>query len=314
MVPRKNKIAYRDRFSMFMLSPNGSTPKPVRFDLLNQNGDIIPAELNISSETIRGEWNAIGIVRDISDRLNAERRQTELMDDLEKVNTELKEFAYVISHDLKAPLRGIKTLATWIREDYAEKIDDAGKEQLDLLMSRTDRMHQLIEGVLQYSRVGRIREETQLIKTPPLVEDIIDLLNPPEHIKITYDEKMPSVTYEKTRLAQVFQNLLSNAVKYNDKENGVIHVSGHSANGFAEFCVQDNGPGIAKKDFQKIFQIFHTLQSKDSYESTGVGLTLVKKIVEFYGGEIRVESEQGSGSAFYFTVPLNEKNSGDPND
>jgi signal transduction histidine kinase len=223
--------------------------------------------------------------------------------ELENANKELNDFAYVVSHDLKAPLRGIKTLAQWITTDYADRLDENGRGQLNLLLSRADRMHNLIDGVLQYSRVGRVKENKVQINLNELVSEVIDMVAPPENISITVENELPVIEFERTRIAQVFQNLLSNAVKFMDKPEGQVRIGCVAEDGWWKFSVTDNGPGIEEKYFEKIFQLFQTLSPRDEVESTGVGLTVVKKIIEMYGGRIWVESKVGQGSTFLFTLP-----------
>jgi signal transduction histidine kinase len=164
-------------------------------------------------------------------------------------------------------------------------------------------MQSLIDGVLQYSRVGRVKEEIIQIDLNELVPNIIDTLAPPENISITIENELPTIVCEKTRIIQVFQNLLSNAIKFMDKPQGQIKISCIEENGFWRFSIADNGPGIEEKHFEKIFRMFETLSPRNGFESTGVGLTLVKRIVEMYGGEIWLQSEPGSGSTFLFTLP-----------
>jgi len=248
----------------------------------------------------------IAIARDITERKQAEKRRAELLKELESANRELKDFAYVASHDLKAPLRGIKTLAEWLSTDYADKLGEQGKEQMGLLLRRVERMHNLIEGILQYSRVGRVQENRAAVNLNKLMSEIIDTLAPPANITITVENELPTIESEPTRIGQVFQNLLSNAVKYMDKPQGQIKVSCVEEDGFWKFGVADNGPGIEEKYFERIFQIFQTLSSRDDFESTGIGLTITKKIVELYGGKIWVESKVGEGSTFFFTLPKKE--------
>jgi signal transduction histidine kinase len=244
--------------------------------------------------------------REISVRERAEKKQAELLEKLEKANQELKDFAYIVSHDLKAPLRGIKTLVDWMSTDYADKLDEEGREQMDLLLARVDRMHNLIDGVLAYSRVGRTREKEIQVNLNQLVPEIIDTIAPPENITITIENELPVIECEQTRIIQIFQNLLSNAVKYMDKPQGQVRVGCVEEDGFWKFSVADNGPGIEEKHFEKIFQMFQTLSPRDEYESTGVGLTVIKKIVELYNGKIWVESKPGEGSTFFFTLPKQE--------
>jgi len=252
------------------------------------------AELTTANEQLTTE---------VAIRKKAEERQAELLKQLESTNKELNDFAHIVSHDLKAPLRGIKTLANWISTDYADKLDQVGREQIDLLLGRVDRMHNLIDGVLQYSRVGRIKEEMSQVNLNELVPDIIDMIASPDRVTVTVEDELPVIECEKTRITQVFQNLLSNAVKYMDKPEGQVKIGCVQEDEFWKFSVADNGPGIEERHFEKIFQIFQTLSPRDEVESTGIGLTLVKKIVEMYGGRIWVESKVGKGSTFFFTLP-----------
>ena len=232
-----------------------------------------------------------------------EEREAELLAKVEKANRELKDFAYIVSHDLKAPLRGIKTLASWLSADYGDKFDENGKEQIRLLLSRVERMDKLIDGALEYSRVGRVGEKPVQIDLNKLVPEVIGKIAPPENITVTIENELPTIECEPTRIAQVFQNLLSNAIKYMDKPQGLIKVSCVEEDGFWKFGVTDNGSGIEEKHFERIFQMFQTLAPRDKVESIGVGLTITKKIVELYGGRIWVESKVGQGCTFYFTLP-----------
>jgi len=245
----------------------------------------------------------IAIETDITERKEAESRQQQLVAEMERINKELKEFAYVVSHDLKAPLRGIQTLVSWISEDCKESLNPESREQMDLLTRRVDRMHMLIDGILQYSRVGHTQEQTVSIDLNHLLPEIVDLIAPPPHVTITLAQDLPVITADRTRIMQVFQNLLSNAVKYMDKPQGQIIVDAADRDASWEFRVTDNGPGIEEKYFDLIFGMFKTLAPQDQFESTGIGLTVVKKIVELYGGRIWVESKVGVGSTFAFILP-----------
>jgi len=245
----------------------------------------------------------LAVKEDITELKLAEVKQARLLEQVESINKELKDFAYIVSHDLKAPLRGIKSLVDWITTDYSDKLDDDGKEQMQLLVSRVDRMRNLIDGILRYSRVGIVQEERVAVDLNGLVPEVVDMVSPPENIEITIEGPLPVVECEKTRIQQVFQNLISNAVKYMDKPQGRIRIGCTQEDAFWKFSVCDNGPGIEKEHFEKIFKIFQTLAARDQFESTGVGLSVVKKVVEIYGGRIWVESEFGQGSTFFFTLP-----------
>ena len=244
-----------------------------------------------------------GVNTDVTERKVAERRQARLLQQLAEINQELADFAYVVSHDLKAPLRAIRTLADWLCGDYQDKFDEQGKENLQLLGNRVDRMQNLIDGVLQYSRIGRTEQEKAPVDLNQLVPQIVESLGAPGHISIHIESGLPTIEADVTRITQVFQNLLSNAIEYMDKPQGNITVDCVEEGAFWKFSVADNGPGIEQKHFDRIFKLFQTLAPRDGRESTGVGLTIVKKIVEMYGGKVWVESQVSQGSTFFFTLP-----------
>ena len=290
--------------------------------LLHKEGKMIPAELMISPIREGGDQKyVLGIARDITDRIKAERKLAgyrdhleELVDlrttQLEAINQELTNFAYVVSHDLKAPLRGIIQLSKWIADDYAEVLDEEGQEMLDLLEKRTLRMHNLIQGILEYSRIGRVKEKEKKIDLNQLIDDMVNALAPPDHIRIRIEDELPAVYGEPTRLLQVFQNLVENAVKYIDKEKGDVRIDCVDKGSSWQFEISDNGPGIEEKYYGKIFNMFQTLSSRDQVDNTGVGLALVKKIVKGWAGEVWVESELDRGSTFYFTIPKSQEKQG----
>lgn len=241
--------------------------------------------------------------QEIAERSRIENLRLKLLKELELKNKELKDFAYIVSHDLKAPLRGISSLAEWLAADYSDKLDKDGNEQLKLLLNRVKRMHNLIDGILHYSKIGHVKEDKQQVDLNKLMEEIIDTINPPENVNIDVMNKLPTVLFEPTRIGQVFQNLISNAVKYMDKPEGKITIDYNEDDNFWTFSVADNGPGIEDKYHDKIFQIFQTLNPRDEVESTGIGLTIVKKIIDSYGGKIWLESKPGEGTTFFFTNP-----------
>jgi PAS domain S-box-containing protein len=270
---------------------------------LRKDGSEFPIDLAVAEMRLGGRRMFTGMVRDISERKHAEQQHARLLQELRSANEELTSFAYVVSHDLKAPLRAIGSLADWLSHDYADKFDDEGREHMRLLISRVHRMGALIDGILQYSRVGRVKEAPAAVNLNQVVRDVIDLLAPPAHIIVTAEAALPTVMTEPTRIQQVFQNLISNAIKYMDKPEGKIHVGCADEGTHWRFSVTDNGPGIDQRHFERIFQLFQTLAPRDRIESTGVGLALVKKIVEMYGGEVTVQSRVGEGSTFAFTMP-----------
>jgi PAS domain S-box-containing protein len=222
---------------------------------------------------------------------------------LEKDNRELDQFSYIVSHDLKAPLRAISNLSLWLQEDLGPSLSEENKKNLDMLRNRVVRLDSLIGGILEYSRIGREETIAELVDVYVLLNEVVEMLSPPAHIKIEISNDIPMLHAPKVKLLQVFSNLISNAIKYNDKTKGLIKVYGSEKEEGYEFVVEDNGAGIPSEFFEKIFVIFQTLHSRDKFESTGIGLTIVKRIIEEGGGRIWVESEVGKGSKFSFLWP-----------
>src|SRR5688572_3113693 len=252
----------------------------------------------------------LGLSEDITEKKKAEAQIHELnkklavqVVQLEKTNQELKDVTHIISHDLKAPLRGIEMLGEWLLDDCASELNEGCRNNITTMNQRVKRMHNLIEGILRYAHIGRSAGEPETIDLNVLVTETIDLLATPENIEIKIESQLPVITAEKAPIQQLFQNLISNAVKYIDKPEGKVNVGVTREGNFWQFYVADNGPGIEEEYFQRIFQLFQTLQSRDEYESTGIGLTIVKKIVENFGGKVWVKSELGLGTTFFFTLP-----------
>ncbi len=220
---------------------------------------------------------------------------------LRKRNQELDHFAYVTSHDLKAPLRAIANLATWLGEDLEGQIPEENQQQLQLMQSRVKRMDGLIQGLLEYSRVGRKNTPLKIVNVNDLIKEAIDSVAPSPEFEIVIAEPMPTFKTEALLLRQVFANLIDNAIKYHPHNSGKVTISVTETEKFYQFAVADNGMGIDPQYHERIFTIFQTLQARDTIESTGIGLSIVKKIIEGQGGKIWVESQLGDGAIFYFT-------------
>jgi len=237
--------------------------------------------------------------------VKVKERTAELTATIEKLtvaNRELADFAHVAAHDLKAPLGAIGSLAGIIKQDCSDDIDKQHREYLDILIGRTERMNNLINSILRYSEIGRSEQKKERTDLNLSVREAISNIDVPENIEITIENELPTVICEKTRVTQVFQNLLNNAVKYMDKPQGQIKIGCVEEDDWWKFSVADNGPGIEEKYFEKIFQIFQSLTRRDEVEAIGIGLSVVKKIVEIHGGRVWVESKLEESSTFFFTL------------
>jgi nitrogen-specific signal transduction histidine kinase len=223
--------------------------------------------------------------------------------ELQKSNAELDKFAYVVSHDLKAPLRAIGNLSSWIEEDMGEEAPGNSNQNLNLIKGRVMRMEKLINGLLEYSRLGKTRENLEQVSLHKLISESIEFVNPGPDVAIELPAKLPVLRLDRIQMNHVFMNLISNAIKYNDKENKSVKIGFRELRDTWEFNVEDNGMGIETQYHEKVFVIFQTLQARDTYESTGVGLAIVKKIVDEAGGSIRIESNPGEGSNFIVSLP-----------
>lgn len=220
---------------------------------------------------------------------------------LERKNQELDQFAYVVSHDLKAPLRAISNLATWLEEDLADVLSSDNREHMQLLQNRVIRLESLINALLDYSRIGRVNQEIETINVGDLLMEIIDTLAPPPEFQVIIASGMPVIQAKRIPLQQVLMNLINNAIKHHDRDHGTIMIGYDPQT--QTFSVSDDGPGIAPEHHESIFTIFQTLQPKDKVESTGIGLAIVKKFIETEGGSIEVGSEADRGAVFRFYWP-----------
>jgi len=277
-----------------VLKLNEAATKLFGYDVNRDKFNVIDFDKNKSAMA------AQGIVRDITDLKNLEIQKGKLLTKLEKSNEMLQEYAHIVSHDLKSPLRSIDALVNWIQEDNSGKFDETSLNNFKLIETTLEKMEQLITDVLDYSSIDTKNAETVNVDINLLVNDLIDMLYVPEHIDIKVHKQLPIVKGSKTKLQQLFQNLISNAIKFNDKKYGLIEIGATEELGYLQFFVRDNGMGIDEKFHDKIFKVFHLLRK--SKDSNGIGLSIVKKIVELHEGKIWLESELGKGTTFYFTL------------
>jgi PAS domain S-box-containing protein len=240
--------------------------------------------------------------KEIKQRIHTEGQLKVLLKDLEGVNHELEAFARVTSHDLKAPLRGMRDLIKWLLEDLGERLSPKEREAFDQLDQRVKRLKLLIDGILRYSSVGTARPKLQIINTATILEDVIRALHPDPSYQIEIASGLPKITYDPTQFHQVLQNLIGNALQHTAPSGGKIRIQYKEEASFWQFSVTDNGKGIDPEHFDRIFEIFSRIGSKPD-QTCGIGLAIVKKIVEQNAGEVSVLSEPGRGATFLFTVP-----------
>jgi len=304
IIPYQYREAHRAGFNHFMKTGHGPVLNK-RFEItaLRKSGEEFPIELAITPLQVNGQRLFSAFVRDITKQKEMIAKREQLLKELENANEQLKDFAHVVSHDLKEPLRAIGSLSSWLQEDYADKLDEEGQEHIQLLIQNVARMDELIDDILTYSSLGRTVSRVQTVNMDSLLQKILRTLAVPDSREIIIENKLPTVRYDRMQLSQVLQNLISNALKYNNGDTGWVKISSYETTGYWTINIEDNGIGIEEQYFNKIFQMFQSLNPKDEYDSTGIGLSIVKKIVELHGGKIWVQSTFGKGSSFSFTIP-----------
>ncbi len=225
--------------------------------------------------------------------------------ELERSNAELEKFAYVAAHDLRSPLRAIRDLAEWTVEDVENSLSDAGRENMDLLQSRVERLNMLLNDLLAYSRAGKEDDDLQQLSLPEVVENTGELLDPNDSFKITYQGPATDVVTYATPLQQILLNLVSNGIKHHDRITGKIKISALVQDGRLFMKVSDDGPGIQPRYHERIFGLFQTLKPRDEVEGSGLGLAIIRKLVEHHGGTIRIISDPSElrGTTFEFDLP-----------
>jgi PAS domain S-box-containing protein len=240
------------------------------------------------------------IEENITKKKELEQQREFLVESLAKSNKELEDYAAIVSHDLKSPLRSIHSLISWIKEDNDKQLNEQTTQYLSMIEGKVEKMDYLIEGILTYAKIDKVDVVAEKVNTQEIIENIINIIHIPSHISVTINGKLPIIGADKFRVQQLFQNIISNAVNYIDKPIGTVEVScEESAKNFI-FSIKDNGPGIAKENQEKIFKIFQSLGNSD--KSTGLGLSIVKKIIDTYNGEIWIESEVGQGTTFFIKL------------
>lgn len=291
------------------------TPKLSELTVPIKNEDKVIGVLNIEHEdknyfteehlkTIEGIADLVSLqlrsAINIKKRKKVERKNIDLLKKVAKSNQELEEYAHIVSHDLKSPIRSIHALTSWIKSDNEGAFDEASLQNFEHIENTLEKMEQLITDVLEYSSIINGVKENNDVDLNLLIEEIKKVIYIPKNISIKVLQELPIIKGDKTKFQQLFQNLISNAIKFNDKEKGIIEIDVKEQNSFYKFSIKDNGIGIEKEHFDKIFKIFQSL--KKSKDSSGIGLSIVKKIVDLYKGEIWLESEVNKETTFFFTI------------
>ena len=252
------------------------------------------------------------VVALLSEQLSKrEYELNDIIEDLKRSNEDLQQFAYVASHDLQEPLRAINSFSQLLEEKYKDKLDTDGKEFLYFITEGAQKMNNLIKDLLLYSRITTHAQQPTYNDLEVILKDA--LFNLHEAIKesgaiITYD-KLPTLKVDKTQFLQLFQNYISNAIKFRSEIPPKVHIGVKLENNMWVFSIEDNGIGIESKYFDRLYNIFYRLHTKEEYPGTGIGLPICKKIVQRYGGKVWVESELGKGSTFYFSIPIKKSKS-----
>ncbi|MGF7119118.1 PAS domain-containing sensor histidine kinase [Methanobacterium oryzae] len=274
---------------------------------VTKDGKKIPVEVNNHLINYKGRKVCLAISRDITERKKSEEERENLINELKRSNEELQQFAYITSHDLQEPLRTIASFTQLLEKRYKGKFDSDADEFMNYTVDAAIRMKQMIQDLLEYSRVSTPTEDFKLVNTEEILKNVLfDLktIIDNNNAKITYD-KLPKVEGDKDQLTRVFLNLISNAIKFRKPdESPKIHISCRKEDNEYIFSVQDNGIGIEKDYYNRIFTIFQRLHTLDEFHGSGIGLSISKKIIERHGGRIWVESSFGVGSTFFFTIPI----------
>lgn len=256
---------------------------------------------NVNGEII----GSIGVHLDITQQKSLEFQKEQLLLRLEKQNEQLNEYAQIVSHDLKSPLRSIHSLISWIKEDNLDEFSEQSIEYLKLIEDKVEKMDHLIHGILTYSKMDTLDLSTEEIDVNDVIMNIINIIHIPDNIQVKINNQLPTITADKYRMQQLFQNLIGNAVIYIEKPNGLVEVDFTEEKEHFIFSIKDNGPGIALENQEKIFKVFQSFTKNE--KSTGIGLSIVKRIVDNYKGEIWIESQLSVGTTFYVKLPKERK-------
>jgi len=293
------------RFVRAVSNVRDSRPMTAARDIYGRrkDGSLVPLDISVSGVEYDGKPHFIGVMRDITARKQAEAELAELLAALERSNEELDKFAYVASHDLKAPLRVIDNAAGWLEEDLADVLTEDTRESLDMLRGRVRRMERLLDDLLAHSRIGRDGGEATVVSGAELADTLRGLLNLPEGMQLHVSDAFRRIEVQTMPVTTILLNLLSNAVKHHDRTDGNIWLDAAEVEQGLELSVADDGPGIAPEYHERIFEMFQTLRPRDEVDGSGLGLAMVRKYAAIAGGRINVTSDGGRGTRFTLLWP-----------
>lgn len=304
LLPKGLWDIHQQHMSNYLVQPIAKNMS-MRDDLFGccKDGSRLAIEVGLTPIHFSNGLSILATINNVSERKRVEIQRAQHTKELERINQELDRFAYIASHDLKSPLRGIEQLTSWLAEDLVDNTNENVQKYLGLIQNRIHRMVLLLDGLLMFSRIGRVDAEIVEVDARQLIEDMFELVAPPQGFELLLEGEFPNFKTVKTLLELVVRNLMSNAIKHHDRDTGVIKVQCEPKGDVYWFSVVDDGPGISKAYHGKVFEMFQTLKPRDEAEGSGLGLSLVKKTIESLGGEIKLESE-GRGCRFRFSWPV----------
>ena len=270
---------------------------------INKNLEFILNSMNLDSNTNQSiiDLNTSDYIKGQTiEIIKINKQREELLYSLEKQNQSLNEYAHVVSHDLKSPLRSIHSLITWIKEENEANFNPTTEEYFTLIQRKVEKMNHLIQGILTYSKIDKIHIVNEEVDLNDLVQNILNMVFVPEHIEIKIANKLPTIKADGFRMQQLFQNLINNAINFNDKPNGLVEIACIEKEGHFVFSIKDNGVGISKKNHEKIFFIFESIAQDD--KTSGIGLSIVKRILDNSNEKIWLDSQENKGTTFFFTL------------